>query len=270
MSKSHEISRFQNRFTNDIIEVAAVTGASGVAAGKAGGDILWNASIDLIAWKSLHDNECVVKEELRLEWLVDDEEWKKSKDILQKNSVVRLQVRRGEKSMMLIKVLETEYRDDDLEMILQDSMKPVFYNDEVLGEFELDKSVTLFEKKISWAGEEGSLYFDLDEDKNVMKSALDTAYALFNEQDEWNRKIRGYASDELVELANEWLQDNDEAETDEITKEMFIDFMELDSINVFPEGEFEIFFFDGGMFWGHAIIVSGNINGNLTSAHIAG
>lgn len=270
MSKSSEKNRFENRFTEDVIEVAAVTGASGVGAGKAGGDIMWNASIDLIAWKNLYYNEPVIKEELRLEWLVDDEEWQKSRDILKKNTIVRLQVRRAEKSMMLVKILETAYRDDDLEMILQDSMKPVFYNDEVLGTFELDKSVKLFEQKISWAGEEGNLYFDWDEDVNIMKSALETAHALFKEQDEWNMKIRMYASEELVELANEWLQGNDEAEIDEITKEMFANFMELDSISVYPDGDFEIFFFDGDMFWGHSIIVNGNINGDLTSADIAG
>lgn len=270
MSKLSEKSRFENRFTDYVIEVAAVTGASGAGAGKAGKDIMWNASIRLIAWKNLSRNEPVKIEEIRLEWLVDDEEWKKSRDILKENTVVRLQVRKGEKSMMLVKILDTAYKDIDLEVILQDSMKPVFYNDELLGEFELDKRVKLFTKKISWAREEGSLYFDWNKDKNSMETALETAYTLFKDQDEWNMKIRTYASEELVELANDWLQDNDEAEIDEITKEMFIDFMKLDSISVYPEGDFEIFFFDGDMFWGHSIIVSGNINGDLTSAEIAG
>ncbi|QED46920.1 DUF2262 domain-containing protein [Cytobacillus dafuensis] len=270
MSKTTERSRFENRFTENVIEVAAVTGASGAGAGKGGRDIMWNASINLIAWKSLHSNEPVMKEELRLEWLVDDKEWEQSRDILKMNTVVKLQVRRAEKSMMLVKVLETAYRDDELEMILQESMKPVFYNDEVLGKFELEKSVKLFEKEIFWAGEEGTLYFDWDEDENTMKSALETAHTLFKVQDEWNQKIRKYASEELVELANDWLQDNDEAEIDEITKEMFMNFMELSSISVYPDGDFEMFFFDGDMFWGHSIIVNGNINGDLASAEIAG
>ncbi|MGY0371979.1 DUF2262 domain-containing protein [Clostridium sp. JNZ J1-5] len=270
MSKSSEIIRFENRFMNNVIEVAAVTGASGIGAGKVGKDIMWNASIGLIAWKNLSLNEPVKIEDIRLEWLVDDEGWKKSRDILKRNTVVRLQVRKAEKSMMLVKILDTTYRDDDLEAILQDSMKPVFYNDKVLGEFELDKRVKLFEKKISWAGEEGNLYFDWYEDKNSMELALETAHALFKYQNEWNMKIRMYASEKLVGLANDWLQDNDEAEIDEITKEMFIDFMRLDSISVYPEGNFEIFFFDGDMFWGHSIIVNGNISGCFTSAEIAG
>jgi hypothetical protein len=270
MSKSSEKGRFQSKFIDDVIEIAAVTGALGVGAGKTDKDIMWTASIELIAWKSLNSNEPVKIEEVRLKWLVDDEEWKKSKDILEKNIVVRLQVRISGKSMMLVKILDTEYRDDDLEAILQDSMKPVFYKDELLGEFELDKSVKLFSKRISWANEEGNLYFDWHEVKNIMESSLKTAYTLFKDQNEWNNKVRIYASEELVDLANDWLQDNDEAEIDEITKEMFIDFMKLDSISVSPDGDFEIYFFDGDMFWGHTIIVSGNVNGDFYSAEIAG
>lgn len=269
MNNLREKSGFEKRFTDHVIEVAAVTGASGAGAGRSGRDIMWNASIELIAWKNLSGNEPVIKEELRLEWLVDDEGWKKSRDILEKNTIVRLQVCKGKKSMMLVKVLETAYKDDELKGILRDSMKPVFYNDEILGNFELDKGVKLFEKRICWAGEEGTLYFDWDEEVN-MESALGTAHVLFKDQDEWNKKIRMYASEELVELANDWLQDDEEADIDKITKEMFIDSIELDSISVYPNGDFEIFFFDGDMFWGHSIVVNGNSNGNLTSADIAG
>lgn len=169
MRKLIEKIKFRNRFSADVIEIATVTGASEVGAGRAGKDIMWTASIKLIAWKNLKKNEPAITEEVRLEWLVADEEWEKSKDILKKNTIVKLLVRRAEKSMMLVKVLDTAFRDDELEKILLDSLKPVFYNDEILGDFELDKRVKLFHKKISWAGEEGILYFDWNEDKVIMK-----------------------------------------------------------------------------------------------------
>ncbi|WP_203362763.1 DUF2262 domain-containing protein [Bacillus sp. REN10] len=270
LSQSSEQSRFESRFTENVIEVAAVTGALGIGASRGGDSILWTASIDLIAWKDLHKNETITKEETRLAWLVDDAEWKKSKDILKANTVVKLQVRKSENSMMLVKVLETPYKDDELENILQEAMKPVYYHDEMLGEFELDKRVKTFEKRISWAGEECYLCFDWHEDPHMMKSAMETAYALFKEQSAWSMKISMYAAEELVELANDWLQDNEDAEVDEITKEMFMELITLNSIIVYPEGEFVLFFSDGDMFWGHSIIVDGNINGVLTSAEIAG
>lgn len=147
MSISNEVSNFEKRFTDDVIEIAAVTGASGVGAGRAAGNTLWQASIPLIGWKKLNSNDPVIKENLRLQWLANDKEFEESRDLLDMNSIVRLQIRKGEGSMMLVKVLETSYQDDDLEVVLQESLKPVFYNDEILGQFELIKSVNTFEKR---------------------------------------------------------------------------------------------------------------------------
>ncbi|RSD28456.1 DUF2262 domain-containing protein [Mesobacillus subterraneus] len=269
LNKSSEKNRFENAFPKNVVEIAAVTGASGVAASKIGEETMWTASIDLIAWKNLK-NDSVVKEHVRLQWLVDDNNLEESSERLAENSIVKLQVRKAEESMMLLRVLDTDYKDRDLDNILQDSLKPVYFNDNQLGQFELDKSIKVFEKKTTWAGEECSLYFDWDVNEEVIASALGTAHVLFRDQEEWNEKIRKFAADKLLDTANDWLQDNDEAELKEITKEMFIDFMSVDSISVYPGGEFEIFFFDGDMFWGHSIIVSGKNNGELTSAEIAG
>lgn len=270
LNKSSEKKRFENKFSKKISEIAAVTGASGVAASKIAEDTMWTASIDVIAWKEFHNNDSVVKKEVRLQWLVNEEELEQSRERLAENSIVKLQVRRAENSMMLVKILETDYKDGDLEIILKDSMKPVYFNDDQLGQFELDKSIKVFQKKTIWAGEEGNLYFDWDENVDDVESALETAHVLFQNQDEWNKKVRDFASEKLLDLANDWLQDNEDTELKEITKEMFIDFMSLDSISVYPEGEFEIFFFDGDMFWGHSITVSGNISDGFTSAEIAG
>ncbi|WP_338131413.1 DUF7021 domain-containing protein [Priestia aryabhattai] len=53
-------------------------------------ETLWTASIDLIAWKSLDENEAVKKEEIQLRWLVDEEEVEKVMNLLQSNTVVKL------------------------------------------------------------------------------------------------------------------------------------------------------------------------------------
>ena len=71
LSKSSEISRFENRFSENVIEIAVSQGIRNRAS-KGGDNILWTASIDLIAWKDLHNNETITKEDIRLAWLVDD------------------------------------------------------------------------------------------------------------------------------------------------------------------------------------------------------
>lgn len=52
MRKLIEKIKFRNRFSAEVLEIAAVTGASEVGAGKAGKDRMWTASIKLIAWRT--------------------------------------------------------------------------------------------------------------------------------------------------------------------------------------------------------------------------
>lgn len=265
-----EKSQFEQRFPEELIEIIALTGHSGVSGSKFGERSLWTASIDLLAWKDLRNGQHAVKKEISLDWLVTDEELEESRGLLKAHKIVKLQVRKAENMMMLVRVLDNHYQDDELEKILHEELKPVYYNDEILGQFELEKSVNLFQKEISWLNEDCSLYFNWNENKAAMEASLKTAHELFNNQAQWDKAIRSYAAKELVDLANDWLQDNEEAEITEITKELFVGLMSIDSISVYDDGEFEIFFSDGDMFWGHSIIVNGDINGNFTSAEIAG
>lgn len=268
MSKNSEIKRFESRFSEEIFEVAAITAFRGVGAGKAGKDELWTASINLIAWKALNRSESVVKEEVRLEWLTDDDGIKEWNNAIQESSVVKLKIRKGENGhFMLVELIDSEYKDEAFKNILVEELKPVFYEDKLLGKFELNKGVKVFETDITWDGEESQLYFDLDEEEN-MEDAIKTAYELFKNQKHWSDKIKAYAANELVSLANDWI--NEESDIEEITEEIFIKAIELASINVYPKGDFEIFFFDGDLFAGHCIIVRGNINGSFESADIAG
>lgn len=267
MSKNKEIKTFDSRFKEEIFEVAAVTSSLGVGAGKGGKEELWRASINLIAWKDLNSNEPSVKEEINLSWLTDSEGLKEWQKTIKGNSIIKLKLRKGEKSFMLVELMDANYKDKELQDILAEELKPVFYEDEILGKFQLDKGIKTFQNDIIWAGEEGLLYFDLDEDER-MEDSLKTAHELFKNQKDWSDRIRAYAASELLELANDWIDEEDEI--DEVTEEMFIKSIELDTISVYPEGEFEIFFFDGDLFAGHCIIVSGNINGSFESADIAG
>ena len=90
MSKFNEKKTFEKGFSEDVIDIAAVTGSVGIGAGMSSEETLWTASIDLIAWKSLDENEAIKKEEIQLRWLVDEEEVEKAMNLLQSNTVVKL------------------------------------------------------------------------------------------------------------------------------------------------------------------------------------
>lgn len=276
MGRAKEVSTYESRYSDEIIEIVAITGASGIGAGKAGGAVMWRASITLVAWKKLNVSDGtsttdVIQEDTNLSWLADDEQWKECRDWLQQDSVVKLLVRRSidHKSFMLVEVLEASHHDEELQLLLQKMLEPVLYEDKLLGEFVLNRTIHTFEKNIIWANEEGTLYFDQGE-AGEMEASLSTAHVLFNDQDIWSKKIRSYAAEELVELANDWLADDEDAELDEITEELFVSRLTLSSITVSDHGDFTIYYDDGDLFWGHVIIVEGNINGAFESAHIAG
>ncbi|KRU17340.1 DUF2262 domain-containing protein [Bacillus pumilus] len=267
MKQNKQINAFEERFSEEIDHIIAVTGPSGVGAGKAGKESLWTASIPLIAWK---DKDLITTENIRLCWLTDEEGLREKQTQLHKNSIVTLQVRKGEGEFMLVSLIDTDTQDEELQVILEEAQKPIFYHDDILGTFELVKGLDLFETTIQWSNQECLLYFNLEEDEKVNDS-LRTARQLMKEQTTWDASIKSFAANQLLELAKDWQAQDDSAETqEELTLDHFISRISLESLHAYPNGEFEVYCHDGDLFWGHVIIVSGNINGTFQDAHIAG
>ncbi|AOZ87904.1 hypothetical protein BK049_03740 [Bacillus xiamenensis] len=267
MKTNKQINTFEQRFSEEVIDIIAVTGPSGVGAGKAGKETLWTASIPLIAWK---ENDRITTEKMRLCWLTDDKGLREKQAQIHQESIVRLQVRKGEGEFMLVSLTDTDTEDRDLEEILEEAQKPVFYHDDKLGTFELVKGLDLFETTIQWGNQESLLYFNLEEDEDIAAS-LQTARQLVQEQAKWDSSIKSFAANKLIELAKDWQEQDDSAEhQEEISQDQLINRMSLESLHAYPNGEFEAYYHDGDVFWGHVIIVTGNINGTFQDAHIAG
>ena len=90
----------------------------------------------------------------------------------------------------------------------------------------------------------------------------------FVDRAEFERMI---AADELLELANDWSQDMDEdGETPTITREQFMERMELESIEIGGDGSFTFWFGDGDLFYGHSIRVSGDLENGPNDAAMEG
>ena len=257
--------------SDDTITIVAVTGELGTGASQIGNDSMWTASINLGAWRTNIPNSSIQKDEFQLEWLVKENELEEAMELLEANQIVKLQVTPPDKNntMQLEHVLETNVSDDQLDEILNKQLEPVYFQDEQFGKFELDKGIDIFQNNVQWVQKPCYLFFNWHEDDKVMRSSLRTAYLLFEKQEEWDLKIKTFASDKLLDLANEWLADGD-SDLTEITKELFINRMTIDSINVYPDGDFEMTFLDGDLFWGHTISVTGNVNGVFEDATISG
>lgn len=102
----------------------------------------------------------------------------------------------------------------------------------------------------------------LDDPSAVAHSCADRVHATLAELD----VLAGYAADKLLPVHN----DGDWCDGKPIAKEQFVARMSLTSVGISQDGEAEICFDDGDLFWGHAIFVSTDTEGRPEHAELFG
>ena len=250
------------------LTLLAVTGANGFGGGKVGKEKLWRASIGLTAWME-EDSPDIHRGEFVLSTIADD----RLLGVLQRRApqdfIIKFKGRVSEdgKRLLLLDLPEPGF-DPDLKAILEEQKKPVTFWEEGLGTFTLNRQVDWFETELDWLGAEISLVFDQDENR---ADCVMNAKALLADAAGWDRRVREYAADELLELANDWSQDMDEdGGAVEVTREQFMERMELEAVQVEPDGSFEFWFGDGWLFAGHSIRVTGSLENGPDDASMEG
>ena len=260
-TENEQFKEFAAQFQSEELTVLAVTGANGFGGGKAGKEKLWTASIGLTAWME-EDSSDIHRGEFVLSTITDD----KLLGYLQRRTrpdfIIKFRGRVSEdgQRLLLLDLPEPGF-DPDLKAILEEQKKPVTFWEEGLGTFTLDRRVDWFETEVDWLGGQISLVFDAGEDR---AEVLQKAKTLLSGAADWDERIRAYAADDLLASANDWAEDG------EITREQFIQRMELESIEIRADGSFEFWFADGDMFYGHSIHVSGDMENGPDDASMEG
>ena len=158
--------------------------------------------------------------------------------------------------------------DPEMKAILEEQKKPVSIWVPELGTFTLNRLVNWFEAEVEWLGQPARLDIDREEDWDA---CVEQAKALMADQKGWDEKVRSFAADQLLEQANDWARDAAEGEEpEEITREQFMERLELDAVQISADGRFEFWFNDGDLFWGHAIHVTGALDKGPESAQMEG
>ena len=158
--------------------------------------------------------------------------------------------------------------DPEMKAILEEQKKPVSIWVPELGTFTLNRLVNWFEAEVEWLGQPARLDIDREEDWDA---CVEQAKALMADQKSWDEKVRSFAADQLLEQANDWAQDAAEGEEpEEITREQFMERLELDAVQISADGRFEFWFNDGDLFWGHAIHVTGSLDQGPEMAQMEG
>lgn len=96
------------------------------------------------------------------------------------------------------------------------------------------------------------------------------ALSAFNTIDnfkEFEQRISTYISETLLDLANDWLDNDDQ---DPITAEIFAKRITMGELAFRNDGTIEVYYDDDDIFWGHCIIANIDAEGNPVHADIAG
>ena len=256
------------QFQPEELSILAVTGANGFSGGKTGKEKLWTAHLGLTAWME-EDSPDIHRGEFVLTTIADD----RLLDVLRQRTppdfIVKCKVRVSQDGQRLLLLdLPVPGFDPDLKAILEEQKKPVTFREEGLGTFTLNRQVDWFETEINWLGTEISLTIDMEE---AREEALQNAKTLLASAADWDKRVRECAADELLQNANDWNQEMEkDGETPTITREQFIERMELESIEVMADGSFQFWFADGDMFYGHSIWVSGDLENGPDEASMEG
>lgn len=249
--------------------IQGVVGANGPGAGKVPADEFWTLNLTLIAWRE--QGQAINHSALSLSKSVSDSELKAIQLAVKKESLIQFKARLskhspfGDARAQLIELIGTP-DDPELEAALTAYQQPVEIEHPQLGTFVLDKSVDWFEGTVPWMGTAMSVSVSLDEQESP-QPGFKTIEALCADTAHWSKKITDYAVAELLPLKNEnWLDEGQQS----LSPEEFIEAMELISITVYPDGEFEFWHNDGDLFWGHSILISGSLENGPDDADIPG
>lgn len=261
--KSAKFKEFAAKFLPEELPILAVTGANGFGGGKTGGEELWTASIGLTAWME-EDSPDIHQGEFVLSTIGDEHLLEILRRRVPRDFIIKFRGRVSEdgKRLLLLDLPKPGF-DPDLKAILEEQKKPVTFEEEGLGTFTLNRQVNWFETNVDCLGTEISLVFDKDEDR---EACIQNAKALLASAAEWDRWAREYAAVELLDSANDWAEDGEEP----ITKERFMERMELESVEIRADSSLEFWFADGDMFYGHSIHVTSNMTSGSSTVQMEG
>jgi hypothetical protein len=253
-----------------LVDVLGVLSAGGVSGAWSRGDTLWTLLFGFASWRTrggpLRTQELIVRRKVR------EKEIEKYRKLLKPNVVTRVRARVvegsvfGQPGALLVRVVGPDNSDAELNAEVKRLQQPVRIKDKTFGTFTLDRRLDWYEGRAAWNGRKVRLSLSAQEPAKVER-ALQVTRALWRAQKSWRAKVLAYAVRQLLPLKNDnWLGDDERP----LTAKQFQARMKLEGITVSPNGSFEFWHDDGGLFWGHTIQISGSLAKGLTDADIPG
>ena len=138
-----------------------------------------------------------------------------------------------------------------------DREQPIQLIDPVLGTFTFWRELGWFQMTKMWNGIEVQVdlsgdWPDTAPDLELAAKMAQAARVFWSDESGWLDRLEDCAMRDLLELAIEW-----QAETGPVSPAQFRQRITAKSLGI-GEQDFEVWFADGDLFWGHEILVYGN------------
>ena len=178
-----EIENFNSNFDDEIFDMAFILKRSCCRYNKIPWEKYDTLFVYAIALKNISTNEIIENTHIIIHKKVEKaQEYLK---ILKDESIVRLKVRKEKDpddfyiNFLLEDIVDNDYKDDDLNIILEKYSEVIYYKDEELGDFVLNKDINSFKKEMLWTCSNILIFFDnIDEEFNKRSVDIIKKYSL--------------------------------------------------------------------------------------------
>jgi hypothetical protein len=257
-----EVAQLSAQFQEDEFNIIAVTGANsfGGEEEKEGGERV--VTLPLIAWRE--GDGPVQEEDTCLVAVADDNLLEYLQRLAPRDSVIQAKVRQGlEDDRFLLVGMPAPIVDRELKALLDERTKEVSTWVSGLGTFVLNRRFNWFQTELDWLEQNIQVIYDNGSEED-MKAAQQTALTMVEAKEKWDETIRAFAASTLAQTENEEEELNglDEAELSRR--------LEIESIQVWADGRFEVWFHDGDYLWEHSVRVNGSLSEGPGEVHLEG
>jgi hypothetical protein len=263
---NNEITTFNAKFNDEIKEISIITETIPIRSVKGNNEKFYEVRLRITAWKLIDSNEIFTDDNYFVTGKANNKQIKELCEKILPDSIVSLKVRQKENAFLLVEIIDNKNITEEFKNILHNQLKPIIYKDMKLGAFTLDKRENIYTKQIKWNDQ----IIKLEIEKYVGKRLSNIfiiANNLLQDQIIWNKKIHEFAAHKLVKLKNRTWLDEDEPK---MTNDEFIKKIQLKSIYLSLKNKFKFCFDDKDIFWGHNIIITGNLEKGPIRAEIVG
>jgi hypothetical protein len=236
-------------------------------------DLPWKLLLRFFAWR---DASATVHRKIL--WLLSAAEYTNSELGHQMNrfpadSIVRVRIRLREDFSGELLELLAPAEDEELAQIREELNRRIVYPHPRFGDFVLRQYGDVWSAavdwvvSVTWAGSKIWLDMPGDRETGPDARALETTTTLWDNQADWNQRIKDYAVQELQPGKNrDWLDYHEPP----VSPAEFRARMKLETISIDSSGGFAFYFDDGFLFFDRNIRVTGDLENGPTNADIPG